>query len=447
MRAQRSTPLRLSRRAFLGLAGVTAATFLTSPRWAGAAATSVVSRTLPNGLLVIVQERPSAGTVALQHTALAGVRDDGAHPGSTVLTSRMLLQGTPRYPSEIELKRAATLAGGDLGRGTTSEYSNISCVLPATAAELGFDLLSDAVINPLFDPSAFDGQQHVAMQDLAQRSTTPAVLIGDLFQQTLFGGQPLGFSPFGTTDDIAALTLDIIRQTQQRLWGGANSVLTVVGTIRAEDAFSFAGSYFAGLDAGAANVRQPTQAQPPATAQIVQANAGHQAQFRVGFVAPALPDADRYPIAVLTGMMSGFSGRLLRELRTKLGIAYTPSASYAPYSDAGAWFASVAVDPPNLDQALDVTRSAIQAFRDVQADSSEVSNAIEAIAGTQILAGESNASVAGQLAVQQALGDVSVEEYVRRIRLVTPADVQRVATTYFDLNHSLTAIVGPPSDS
>ena len=146
-------------------------------------------------------------------------------------------------------------------------------------------------------------------------------------------------------------------------------------------------------------------------------------------------------------MMSGFSGRLLRDLRTNLGIAYTPSASFAPFSDAGIWFASAAVDPENLGQALDVTRGAIQEFSDVEAAATEVSDAIEAIAGTQILAGESSASTASQLAVQQTLGDVSVEEYVRRIRLVTPADVQRVAQTYLDPNHSLTAVVGPAADS
>ena len=45
-------------------------------RLAGAQA-ETVRKVLPNGLTVVVDERPSADVVSLQHTALAGVRDDG----------------------------------------------------------------------------------------------------------------------------------------------------------------------------------------------------------------------------------------------------------------------------------------------------------------------------------------------------------------------------------
>src|SRR6266699_1791532 len=95
-------------------------------RFAGAAATLVVAGGVRR------TKAASAETVALQHTALAGVRDDGDLPGVTVLTSRMLLSGTPRRPSDLDMKSAATLAGGTLTRGTTSEVSSIACVMPAT---------------------------------------------------------------------------------------------------------------------------------------------------------------------------------------------------------------------------------------------------------------------------------------------------------------------------
>lgn len=450
MRASRPQPLRLSRRRLLVLAGAVSAAGLIGPppfiaRAAGDPAVQAPPGGLPNGLTVIVEERPSADTVALQYTTLAGSRDDGDAPGSTVLTSRMLLQGTPRYPSEIALQRAATLLGGSLARGTTAEYSSIASVMPADAAETAFDLVADAVINPLLDRTAFNGQIKVALQDLAQRQSTPAVLISDLFQQSIFAGQPLGRSPLGTPDSIAALTLDTIQANRARLWGAANTVLTVVGRITAQQALDLANQFFARLFTGAANVRQPTQALAPASPVTIEANAGQQIEFRLGFTAPSLRDDDRYPIAVLTGMLSGFAGRLLRELRTNLGISYTPSAGYVPFSDAGAWFATAAVDPDKLDQALDVTRAQIEDIRDVSAADSEVSDAISAIAGEEILASESNASVATQLAVQRTLGDVSTDEFVRRVQQVTPADVQRVAQTYLDLDHSLTVLVGPLS--
>ena len=405
----------------------------------------LVQQALPNGLVVIVQQRESADTVALLHANLAGWRDDGAIPGSTVLTSHMLLQGTQSRPSDIALQHAATLAGGSLDRGTTVDYSFIGSVMPASAAEVAFDLVSDVLLNPLFDPAALDDQKQTTLGNMAERRSDPGLLMGDLFQETLFAGQALGNPPLGTPDSVAAMTAETMQATWQRLWGAANGVVTVAGKIQPEDAFDLAASYFGPLFSGSANVRQPTQIQPPASPKTVQGAAGQQVQFRIGFMAPDLAHDDRYPIAVLTGIMSGFSGRLLRELRTNRGIAYTPFASYETFSDAGLWYASATVDPGNLEEALDVTKTEIQRLSDELADPAEVSDAITEIAGGKILATESNESLAAVLANEQILGDVSLDEFVRRVQLVTPADVRRVAQSYLDLNHSLTALVGPAS--
>jgi predicted Zn-dependent peptidase len=438
----------MSRRRLLAIAGaaVAVATGIEVPKLRAAAAPTV-QQVLDNGLTVIVEQRPSADTVALQHTALAGVRDDGDQPGITVLTSRMLLSGTPRRPSDIDMRSAATLVGGTITRGTTSEISSIASVMPATSAELAFDLISDSLLNPSFTPLAFLTQQELALQGLSQRRSDPSVLIDDLFQQSLFAGQPLGFSPLGTADSIHAATIDDIEATRRRLWGGANAVLTVTGRIDPDAALSLAAQYFEPLFAGASNLRTPTQWQPPAAPASVHRAAGQQQLFRIGFWAPSLTSDDRYPMAVLTGMMSGFSGRLVRELRTKRGISYTPGAGYIDFSDAGMWYATAAVDPDKLDQALGVTQMEIQRIAEEQADASEVADTVDASAGQQILATQSNAEVAARLASQQIFGDVSTEEYVRRIQAVTPADVLRVAQTYLGLDHSLTALVGPPSSA
>jgi len=234
-----------------------------------------------------------------------------------------------------------------------------------------------------------------------------------------------------------------LQANRARLWGAANTVLTVVGKIVPDHVFALANQYFSGLTTGVANQRQPTTPVTPSSPQTARATAGRQVQFLVGFSAPSLRDADRYPLAVLTSIMGGFDGRLLRALRSDLGLSFTPAATYSPFSDAGSWYASSAVDPDKLDQALDATQAQIQLIQDTPADDSEVSDAIGAIAGGQIVQSEANSSVALTLAVKQLLGDVSTDAFVRQVQAVTALDVQRVAQTHLDLDHSLTAIVGP----
>src|SRR6266508_1041400 len=101
---------RLSRRRLLALAlgGATAGLVrLPVPAAAAQDRDPLVRITLRNGLLVVAEERRSADTVAVRLTARVGGRDTSDAPGLALLTSRVMFQGTPRYPSETNLQRAA----------------------------------------------------------------------------------------------------------------------------------------------------------------------------------------------------------------------------------------------------------------------------------------------------------------------------------------------------
>jgi hypothetical protein len=71
------------------------------------------------------------------------------------------------------------------------------------------------------------------------------------------------------------------------------------------------------------------------------------------------------------------------------------------------------------------------------------SPSLSQIAGRQILADETNSARASRLASQRLLGTESTDEYVRRIRQVTPADVQRVAQAYLQPERAVMVIVTP----
>ncbi|MGI8552855.1 MAG: insulinase family protein, partial [Dehalococcoidia bacterium] len=163
MTAVRSMPFRLRRRELLSLAAATFAAVLTRPplRAAGSnlleATAEPVRGVLPNGLVVLVEERPSAETVALQLTARSGSRDDGDLPGINAVTSRMLLQGTTSRPSASALLAAVTGIGGQLSRNTGTESSIIDCLVPSTDAPVAFDVVSDAVTNSLLAPRTLAG--------------------------------------------------------------------------------------------------------------------------------------------------------------------------------------------------------------------------------------------------------------------------------------------------
>lgn len=436
---------RLRRRRFLSLTVAAAiAAVVRAPRAPAKAETGPTRTVLPNGLVVIVEERQSANTVALRLTARAGSRDDGPLPGITVITSRMMFQGTGRRPSETALQRTISLVGGTLTRGTSMEWSFFASVVPANEVELGFDLLSDLVLDPLLTPDALARQKRIALQEQAQRRADPTSLLADLFQIAMFAGHPLGTPIIGTPESIDAVTQGALLANRQRLWGASNLVLSVVGRIQHEDALDKAWEYFRDLPPGTKNERPAAPVQPPEGGQSVWGEVGQQqVQFRVGFAAPALVDADRYPLLVLDSLMGGPSGRLFAELRSARGLAYIAGSAYLAFSDGGTWFVEAGVEPQHLDAALEVVWAEIQRLRDTLPDDGEVARQISQIAGQQIVADETNAARAGRLAAQEVLGSEPTEELVRRVRQVDPAAVQRVARSYLDPDRALLVVVGP----
>jgi zinc protease len=188
----------------------------------------------------------------------------------------------------------------------------------------------------------------------------------------------------------------------------------------------------------------PRRAGPPAPARSARADVGQQqVQFRLGVPAPGLLAPDRYAMVVLNGLTSTPSGRLFRALRSERGLAYSAGSGATTLADAGAWFASAGVDPQNLAPALEAVRAELLTLRAAPPPAEEVADVARRIAGAQALADEGNAARGARLASQELLGTESTEEFVRRVRQVTPEDVLRVARLYLDPERATLVVVGP----
>jgi predicted Zn-dependent peptidase len=408
-----------------------------------APAADPVRAVLPNGLVVLAEERRTADTVALQLTARAGSRDDGALPGASALTSRLLFQGTGRRPSETDLQRVAAQVGGTFGRSTGAELSLFASLVPAGEAAVAFDLVADVVIDPLLAEDALVRQRQIALQDLAQRRSNPETLIDDLFRETLFAGHPAGSPIIGTAESLGAITRAALLDYRARVWGAANAVLTVVGRIPAPAAIDLAQRYFGDLPPGAV-VARPAMV-PPGAVRTVRADVGQQqVQFRLGVPAPSLLAPDRYAMVVLNGLTGGPTGHLFRALRSERGLAYSAGSGAVTLTDTGAWYAGAGVDPQNLAPALEAVRAELIALREAPPPAGEVADVARRIAGAQALADEGNAARGARLASQELLGTESADEFVRRVRQVTPDDVLRVARVYLDFERATLVVVGPP---
>ena len=156
-------------------------------------------------------------------------------------------------------------------------------------------------------------------------------------------------------------------------------------------------------------------------------------------------DPDRYPLGVLTTVLSGQGGRLFIELRDKRSMAYSVSAMSVEGVDPGHFAVYIGTSPDKRDAALAGIEAELRRITDEPVPAEELDRARAHLIGSHEIGLQRNSARAALLALDQCygLGQENFLNFGARVRAVTAADVQRVARRLLQLDRAALAIVGP----
>jgi len=101
------------------------------------------------------------------------------------------------------------------------------------------------------------------------------------------------------------------------------------------------------------------------------------------------------------------------------------------FADAGAYVAFATTTPQNAAAVVEGVNDQIRRVVEGELTADDVQVAIRAVSGRRAINEESNLDQARGTAVSEVSGTLeSTEEYLARLRLVTPDEVRRVAAAY-----------------
>src|SRR6516162_9867173 len=125
----------------------------------------VVTKTLKNGMKVLVQTDHSIPNVALYIFYRIGSRNE--HPGTTGLShffEHMMFNGAKKYGPHM-LDRVMEDHGGRNNAYTTSDLTVYQDWFPASATELIFDIEADRIRDLSFDPGMIKSERGVVASE------------------------------------------------------------------------------------------------------------------------------------------------------------------------------------------------------------------------------------------------------------------------------------------
>jgi zinc protease len=390
---------------------------------------------LPNGIVLLVAERPAVPIVAVRVLMRAGaVYDPSDRAGLANLTGAVVTRGTAKRTGP-ELDSAIEFVGGSLQAGAARDSLTVSLTAQKKDLMLGLDLVSEVVLTPAF-PEAEVARKVAEIQAAIKRSEEdPGTVAARALSRLVFAGHPYGSPVEGTRESVAKLTRDDVVKFYRDHARPDTAVIAVVGAVTVDEARREIMARFGSW-------ARPTTPPPPVPSATASGSPREetvkreltQTTIMLGRQAVLQTDPDYFPLAVASYVLGGGSAsRLYTRVREESGLAYSVYSWVSPWRHGSSFAVSAQSRTAEAPKVLVMVREELARMGREPVAERELGLAKQFLIGSFPLRLDTSGKVADFLVAveDRGLGLDYADRYKERIGKVTAADVQRVAAKYF----------------
>jgi zinc protease len=280
---------------------------------------------LPNGIRLYLKEDPEIPLV--QMTAMLGAGSIGEPASLTGLASlfaeTLRTGGAGDYTPAALDNRLEQLAA-NLGVATDAYATTLDLSLLASDLETGLAILADLLRRPAFAPERLELARKQMIEGIRRQNDEPGEIASRALMRALYGDHPLGRTP--TVATAAAVGRDDLLDFHRRYFHPNNLWLAVSGDFDRTELLAFIEQTL-GDWPRAEFVPQPI---PPVTAAatplvLVGQKDIPQTTILIGELGIDKDAPDLHAVRVMNYILGGggFNSRLMREVRSNRGLAYS----------------------------------------------------------------------------------------------------------------------------
>ncbi|HEV2590614.1 MAG TPA: pitrilysin family protein [Gaiellaceae bacterium] len=406
--------------------------------------------TLSNGVRVLTAPLPHAQSVACYIMLSAGSRFEHAeNRGIAHFAEHMFFKGTKRRPSSRDLSSEVDGIGGEFNAFTSKEYTAYYIRCAGEQRDTALDVLVDMLRHSKFDPEELEREKGVILEEMNMYFDTPRDYVSSVYDQLMFGDNPLGWETLGTRDTIKATTRETFMDYLEQWYHPERIVVGLAGMV-GDDLVPRLEELLGDLEGAPTAKPAPAQVERSAEPKVrVHSKDSDQAQVCLGVPSYALQHKDRYALQMLATVLGGgMSSRLFLEVRERRGLAYYVYGVNQSYTDAGTLFAQGGVDINRIDDAVTTIVEQFRKLADEEVPADELEKARALAKGRFVLQTESPNGLLLYGLRREVLEGRAAEptELLAGLDAVTAADVQRVAQDVIGGEGMRLALIGPFDD-
>ena len=399
---------------------------------------------MANGVRVVTEHMPGLQSASLGVWVAAGGRHERADQnGVAHFLEHMAFKGTTTR-SSLQIAEAIENVGGYINAYTSREMTAYYARVLAEDVPLALDVISDIVLNPIFDAREIEVERHVILQEIGQSYDTPDDVIFDWLQETAFPDQPLGRTILGPVERVKNFHAADFRGFVEERYAPGNIILAAAGAVDHDAIVRAAEKAFGGLSARDIGGADPALFQ--GGEWRVEKDL-EQAHFALAFETPGYRDDAIYTAQLFsTAFGGGMSSRLFQEAREKRGLCYTIFAQTGAYADSGLMTVYAGTGADDVNDLVNLTIDELKRAADDMSPAELARSRAQMKAGL-LMGLESPASRAERLARLLSIWDriPSIEDTIEKIDAVTTGDAREFAAGLVDRTQAALALYGPVS--
>jgi predicted Zn-dependent peptidase len=406
--------------------------------------------TLDNGLRVLTADMPQVQSVTCMIMLAAGSRYETPETnGIAHFAEHMFFKGTERRPTAREIGMEVDGFGGEFNAFTSKEYTGYYIRCAADYGDRALDVLVDMLRHSTFDPEEIEREKGVIVEEMNMYYDTPRDFIGGVYDQLLYGDQPLGWDVIGRKETVRGATRETFLDYIGRWYKPERIVVGIAGHLD--------GKQQEAVERLLGDMEAASTGAPAATA--VEEGSGplvkihhkdsDQAHLILGVRSYPLVHPDRWALQLLgTVLGTGMSSRLFTEVRERRGLAYYVYALNQSYTDVGSLYSQAGVDIARSEEAVETIVREFRRIADEPVPAEELEKARALAKGRFVLRLENPQGMIIFGLGREVLNDPvqEPEDVLAGLDAVTAEDVQRVAQDVIASNGLNLALIGPFED-
>lgn len=402
---------------------------------------------LPNGIRLYLEEDHELPLVAVTAMLDGGsINDPVDKTGLADLHAALLRSGGAGDFSPKELDEHLAFHAIDLGASADSYTLSLGLSARREDMKIGISALRDLLRAPRFDSDRLELARRQTIEGIRRQNDVPSVVAQRALRQALYPDHPLGRSE--TVETVSAVTRDDLFAFHQQFTQPHNLWLGITGDFDKEELLALLDELFGDWNGSAvAEQKIPPLTEKPEPAVWVADKQIPQTTILFGEIGIEKDNPDLYAIKVMNYILGGggFNSRLMREVRSNRGLAYSVYSYYQVGRRLpGSFIAGCETKSESTFEVIRLMRAEMETIRQEPVSAEELRLAKESLINSFVFAFEDIHDIVAQQMRIDFYGYPQdyLSGYRDRLAAVTIEDVQAAARTYLHPDRQQLLLVG-----